>query len=45
MAISSKHKGDGVQWPIKTSELQNNHLDTRNWNDFPFRSDDVIIAT
>lgn len=34
-----------IRWPLKTSDLQNSHLDTRNWIDFPFRSDDVVIAT
>ncbi len=28
-----------------TRELQNHHLDSRVWNEFPFRDDDVIIAT
>lgn len=34
-----------IEWPVKTSELQNHHLDTRVWNDFTFRSDDIVIAT
>ncbi len=34
-----------VNWPRKTRELQNHHLDSRVWNEFPFRDDDIIIAT
>jgi aryl sulfotransferase len=34
-----------IQWPVKTRELQNNHMDSTFWNDFKFRDDDIIIAT
>ncbi|KAK6000554.1 hypothetical protein QM012_003800 [Aureobasidium pullulans] len=34
-----------VQWPVKTSEFQNAAMDSTRWNDFPFRDDDVIIAS
>jgi aryl sulfotransferase len=33
------------QWPVKTSEFQNHHMDSTRWNDFPFRSDDIIVAS
>ncbi len=31
--------------PQKTRELESNHFDSTVWNDFPFRDDDIIIAT
>jgi aryl sulfotransferase len=31
--------------PRKTRELHNHHMDSTVWNDFPFRDDDVIVAT
>ncbi len=34
-----------VAWPVKTRELHNHHMDSTVWNDFRFRSDDVVIAT
>lgn len=33
------------QWPVKTRELQNHHFDTRIWNNFSFRDDDIMIST
>ena len=33
------------QWPVKVRELQNHTVDSYVWNDFPFRDDDIIIAT
>lgn len=32
-------------WPQKTRELHSHHFDSTIWNNFPFRDDDVIIAT
>jgi aryl sulfotransferase len=32
-------------WPTKTRELHNHHFDSTAWNGFPFRDDDVIVAT
>jgi aryl sulfotransferase len=32
-------------WPRKTRELHNHHFDSTIWNDFRFRSDDIVIAT
>ncbi len=34
-----------ITWPIKTRELHSHHFDSTIWNDFQFRSDDIIIAT
>ena len=34
-----------IVWPKKTRELHNHHFDSTIWNDFPFRHDDIIIAT
>jgi len=31
--------------PKKTREMESNHFDSTVWNDFPFRDDDIIIAT
>ena len=31
--------------PVKTRELHNHHFDSTVWNDFPFRDDDIVIAT
>ena len=32
-------------WPTKTRELSNHHMDSRLWDAFDFRDDDVIVAT
>lgn len=34
-----------TQWPEKQRELHNHHFDSTIWNDFPFRDDDIVIAT
>jgi aryl sulfotransferase len=34
-----------VAWPVKTREVFNHFIDSRAWNGFPFRTDDIIIAT
>ena len=34
-----------IVWPTKTREFHNHHFDSTIWNDFPFRPDDIIIAT
>ena len=31
--------------PRKTRELHSHHFDSTIWNDFPFRDDDIVIAT
>lgn len=36
---------DAIEWPRKTRELHNHHMDSTIWNDFAFRDDDVIVAT
>mgnify|MGYP002527276771 FL=1 len=36
---------DSPQLPKKTREMESNHFDSTVWNDFPFRDDDIIIAT
>jgi aryl sulfotransferase len=33
------------QWPQKTRELYNHHMDSTIWNDFAFRDDDIVVAT
>jgi aryl sulfotransferase len=34
-----------ANWPRKTRELHNHHMDSTVWNDFTFRDDDVIVST
>src|SRR5438128_11379605 len=34
-----------IEWPRKTRELHNHHINSTVWNDFPFRDDDIIIGT
>ena len=36
---------DTPAWPVKRSEFRNHHMDSTRWNGFPFRDDDIIIAT
>ena len=36
---------ESIDWPKKQGELYSNHFDSTTWNDFPFRDDDIIIAT
>ena len=37
--------GKQIEWPRKTRELHNHHMDSTQWNGFPFRDDDVIVGT
>ena len=32
-------------WPVKTREIHNSFFDSRVWNDFEFRDDDIVIGT
>jgi aryl sulfotransferase len=42
----NKHASDASHpWPVKKGELYHNHFDSTLWNDFPFRDDDIVIAT
>jgi aryl sulfotransferase len=34
-----------VEFPRKTRELHNHHMDSTVWNGFAFRDDDVVVAT
>lgn len=34
-----------ADWPRKTREFQNHHMDSTYWDRFAFRDDDVIVAT
>lgn len=36
---------DMLHWPVKTHELLNPHMDSRVWNRFAFRRDDIVIAS
>jgi aryl sulfotransferase len=32
-------------WPKKAREMESNHFDSKVWNDFKFRDDDIVIST
>ena len=32
-------------WPRKTREVQNHHMDSTLWDDFAFRDDDIVVGT
>lgn len=34
-----------LTWPKKQREMQSHHFDSRVWNDFKFRDDDIIVST
>jgi aryl sulfotransferase len=34
-----------AELPRKTREVQNHHMDSTLWNDFPFREGDIIVGT
>lgn len=34
-----------VAWPAKTREIVSAYFDSTRWNEFPFRDDDIVIAT
>jgi aryl sulfotransferase len=34
-----------IEWPRKTRELHNHHMNSTIWDRFAFRDDDVIVAT
>src|SRR6266550_6964988 len=34
-----------VDWPVKSREIHTVLLDSRIWNDFEFRDDDIIVGT
>ncbi len=36
---------DNVAWPVKKREIHDLFFDSRVWNDFEFRNDDIIVGT
>ena len=36
---------DDRTWPVKTREIHDLFFDSRVWNDFEFRNDDIIVGT
>jgi len=34
-----------IEWPRKTRDIHNHHMDSTIWDRFAFRDDDVIVAT
>lgn len=43
--INSTAADDKSKTPVKTRELYHHHVNSEIWNDFSFRSDDIVIAT
>ena len=37
--------GAPENWPSKTRDLKNHHMDSTLWDDFAFRDGDVVVAT
>jgi aryl sulfotransferase len=44
-SLGEKMASEQITWPRKTQEIQNRVCDSSRWNEFKFRSDDIIIAT
>jgi aryl sulfotransferase len=36
---------NSISWPRKSREFENHHFNSRAWNDFSFRPDDIFVAT
>jgi aryl sulfotransferase len=34
-----------IEWPVKTREMHNHHMDSTRWNHFNFRDGDIVVAT
>ena len=34
-----------IAWPQKTREIHNHHMDSTQWNGFPFREGDIVVGT
>src|SRR5215468_277075 len=34
-----------IHWPVKSREIHTVLFDSRIWNDFEFRDDDIVVAT
>ncbi len=34
-----------MNWPIKTRDIHNHHMNSTVWDDFKFRNDDIVVAT
>ncbi len=34
-----------TNWPVKTREMHNHHINSEIWNDVTFRDDDIIVST
>ena len=34
-----------TNWPVKTCEIRNHHMDSSIWDEFTFREGDIIVAT
>ncbi|MDF7776907.1 sulfotransferase domain-containing protein [Sphingomonas sp. AOB5] len=45
MATIPALAGSWAEYPRKIREMHNHHFDSTIWNDFAFRSDDVVVAT
>jgi aryl sulfotransferase len=43
--VTSIHQAAEIEWPEKSGEMHNHHMDSTRWNDFNFRDDDIVVAT
>ena len=34
-----------IDWPIKTRDIHNHHMNSTVWDSFKFRDDDIVLAT
>jgi aryl sulfotransferase len=34
-----------ISWPQKTRDIENHHFNSKTWNNFSFRPDDIFVAT
>ncbi|MBI1181105.1 MAG: sulfotransferase domain-containing protein [Alphaproteobacteria bacterium] len=45
MPPEAQARAADVAWPEKRREFHNHHFDSTMWNGFPFRDDDIVVAT
>lgn len=43
--MQSNSSAQPITWPVKTFDIHNTVFDSRLWDEFKFRSDDVVIAS
>jgi hypothetical protein len=45
VAAASANNEAAIEWPKKTTEMHNHHMNSEMWAGFAFRDDDIVIAT